>query len=171
MAELINRVANSSLITLNLEQDFPQGEIKTFDLKDYLFHGLILKEKDFRTALKEFDWTTLQDAHLCVFCSTDAIIPQWAYMLIAAYAKPVTASLFFGEKDLFIQSWYTSLLSKRDYSEYTGEKVIVKGCSNLPVPPSAYMELTAHLQPFAQSIMYGEPCSMVPVFKRPRVKK
>lgn len=171
MAEIINRVANSSLITLNLEKDFPQGEIKQFDIKDYLFHGLILKEKDFRTALKELDWSIYQDAHLCLHCSTDAIIPQWAFMLVAAYAKPIVKTLYFGTTEGFIESWYTQLLNNRDYSEYQGERIVIKGCSNLPVPASAYMDLTACLQPYAQSIMYGEPCSTVPVFKRPRVKK
>ncbi len=171
MAEIINRVANSGLITLNLEKDFPQGEIKTFDLKDYLFHGLILKEKDFRQALKALDWSAYQDVNLCVFCSTDAIIPQWAYMLVAAYAKPVVQELYFGTEEGFVQAWYSQILKQRDYTEYEGERIIIKGCSNLPVPPSAYMELTAYLQPYAQSIMYGEPCSTVPVFKRPRVKK
>ena len=171
MAEIINKIANSGLITLNLENDFPQAEILMFDIKDYLFHGLILKEKDFRLALKEHDWDQYSEKHLCVYCTADAIIPQWAYMLVAAKAKPVVSSLFFGTKDLFIQSWYTQTLNNREYKEYEGERIIIKGCSNVPVPPSAYMELTAHLQPFAQSIMYGEPCSTVPVFKRPRVKK
>lgn len=168
MEELINKVANSSLITLNLEKDFPTDDIKVFDLKEYLFHGLILKEKDFRLALKELDWSVFQDIHLCVICSADAIIPQWAYMLIAAAAKPITKSIFFGTKTEFIKAWYTKLLAERDYSEYEGERIVIKGCSNQPVPVSAYMELTAHLQPYAQSIMYGEPCSTVPVFKRPR---
>lgn len=171
MAELINRVANSSLITLNLEKDFPVEEIVEFDLKDYLFKGLILKEKDFRLALKELDWEQYSEKHFCVICSADAIIPQWAYMLIAAYATPVVKSLFFGNTSEFLKQYYSSVLASRDYSEYEGERIVIKGCSGKPVPVSAYMELTSHLQPYAQSIMYGEPCSTVPVFKRPRKKK
>lgn len=171
MAELINRVANSGLITLNLENDFPKEEIAEFDIKDYLFHGLILKEKDFRTALKEYDWSQLENKHLCVFCSTDAIIPQWAYMLIASYAKPIASSLFYGTKTSFLESWYKELIGSQSYEQYEGERIIIKGCSSLPVPAAAYMYLTGALQPYAQSIMYGEPCSTVPVFKRPRKLK
>ncbi len=168
MAELINRVANSGLITLNLEHDFPIDEIDVFDVKDYLFHGLILKEKDFRIALKEYDWEQHNQHHLCVICSADAIIPQWAYMLIAAKATPVVSSIYYGSKDSFLTSYYKTIIDNRDYSEYDGKRIVIKGCSDKPVPESAYMYLTAALQPFAQSIMYGEPCSTVPVFKRPR---
>lgn len=171
MAELINRVANSSLITLNLEKDFPSNEIVEFDLKDYLFKGLILKEKDFRGSLKELDWSQYEKKHLCVMCSADAIIPQWAYMLIAAHATPVIESIYFGDKNDFLKHYYSKVLSSRDYSEYEGERIVIKGCSDKPVPISAYMELTSYLQPYAQSIMYGEPCSTVPVFKRPRKLK
>ena len=171
MAELVNRIANSGLITLNLEHDYPKAELKSIDIKEYLFHGLILKEKDFRTALKELDWQQFEGSHLCVFCSADAIIPQWAYMLMAAHATPLVKSIYFGTEEEFVRCWYTQTLANKAYDQYTGERIIIKGCSNLPVPASAFMELTSHLQPFAQSIMYGEPCSTVPVFKRPRVKK
>lgn len=171
MAELINRVANSGLVVINLEHDFPTEEIKVFDLKDYLFHGLILKEKDFRLALKELDWAAYKDQHLCVICTADAIIPQWAYMLIASYAAPVCASLYWGDQDQFLRAYYEKVIAEKDLSEYQEQRVIIKGCSNKPVPASAYMNITAALQPIAKSIMYGEPCSTVPVFKRPRAKK
>lgn len=171
MAELINRVANSGLVTLNLELDFPQEEIVVFDIKDYLFKGLILKEKDFRTALKEIKWEDLEGKHLCITCSADAIIPQWAYMLIAAYATPVALSIYYGDKHAFLISWYKELIGSRSYEIYEGKRIVIKGCSDVPVPPAAYMYLTAALQPYAQSIMYGEPCSTVPVFKRPRKLK
>lgn len=171
MAELINRVANSGLITLNLEHDFPKEEVVVFDIKDYLFHGLILKEKDFRLALKEYDWDAIQGKRLCVICSADAIIPQWAYMLVAAYAEPKVESMHFGDEEDFLRTYYKSLIESRDYSEYEGDRVIIKGCSGVPVPAAAYMYLTAAVQPYAQSIMYGEPCSTVPVFKRPRKLK
>ena len=168
MAELINRVANSGLKTLNLETDYPKQDIIEFDLKDYLFKGLILKEKDFRKALKEIDWTSYENTHFCLFCSTDAIIPQWAFMLVAVYAKPHVTTLYQGDKTAFLKHYYSQVLQGKNYDQYEGERIVIKGCSNLPVPASAYMELAANLQPFAQSIMYGEPCSTVPVFKRPR---
>ena len=168
MAELINRVANSGLITLNLELDFPTEDPVEFDIKDYLFHGLILKEKDFRAALKAYDWSTLERKNLCIICTADAIIPQWAYMLIAAYAAPVVDSVYYGSKEEFLKSFYKKLIEEKDYSSYEGKRIVIKGCSSKPVPVAAYMYLTSALQPYAQSIMYGEPCSTVPVFKRPR---
>lgn len=168
MQELINRVANSSLITINLEKDFPNEVFHDFDMREYLFHGLILKEKDFRSALKEINWDQYEGAILCVFCSTDAIIPHWAYMLVASYAKPVVKNIHFGSQKDYIEAYYRDILRSRDYSKYEGERIVIKGCSDKAVPVSAFMDLTAHLQPFAQSIMYGEPCSTVPVFKRAR---
>ncbi len=165
---LINRVANSPLITLNLEDYFPQQELVTFDMKDYLFMELILKEKDFRKALKEHDWTQYQDKILLTFCSTDAIIPVWAYMLVTANAAPFATDIFQGDADAFYKAYYKKIIAALDASAYNEKKIVIKGCSNKPVPPSAYVELTQKLQPFAQSIMYGEPCSTVPVFKRRR---
>lgn len=166
---LVNRVANSGLITLNLEEDYPKSEFTEFDIKDYLFMGLILKEKDFRTALKDIDWKTYQGKILLVYCSTDAIVPVWAYMLIAAYAKPYVADIYNGQQQAYLENYYTNLIKSRDYNNYNGQRIVIKGCSKKPVPPSAYLELTAALQPHAQSIMYGEPCSTVPIFKRPRI--
>ena len=165
---LVNRVANSGLITLNLEEFFPKEAIAPFDLKDYLFQELILKEKDFRASLKEHDWSQYSGKHLVVFCSTDAIIPVWAYMLVAAYATPHALSVFQGSPENFYQVAFQRALEEIDANEYAGKRIVIKGCSNKPVPPSAYVELTRKLQPFAQSIMYGEPCSTVPIFKRPR---
>ena len=167
-APLINRVANSGLITLNLELDYPHSEPVPFDLKDYLFQGLILKEKDFRTALKELDWSIFEDKIVCMYCSTDAILPVWSWMLVSSYLKPVASDIFHGTTEEYLKWHYRTLINSRDYSEYKGQRIVIKGCSNKPVPPSAYMELTAALQPFAQSIMFGEPCSTVPIFKRPR---
>lgn len=169
--ELINRVANSGLITLNLEEFFPPEEVHTFDLKDYLYMELILKEKEFRQALKEHDWEQYAGKHLLVLCSSDAIIPVWAYMLVSAYAAPVAKSVFQGNKEEFYKQAFLKALSEFDASVHEGNRVVIKGCSNKPVPPAAYMELTRLLQPYAQSIMYGEPCSTVPIFKRARVLK
>jgi len=165
---LVNRVATSGLITLNLEDYFPAGDLVNFDLKDYLFMELILKEKDFRAALKEHDWTQYEGKNLLVFCSTDAIIPVWAYMLVSAYAEPHTSNIFQGEAAEFYKAAFQKALDKIDGADYEGKRIVIKGCSEKPVPPSAYMELTRKLQPYAQSIMYGEPCSTVPIFKRPR---
>ena len=163
---LVNRVANSGLITINLEDFFPAGEIASFDLKDYLFMELILKEKDFRAALKAHDWAQYSGKHLLVFCSTDAIIPVWAYMLVAAHATPFAATIFQGEKQEFYKAAFQKALETIDGATYDQQRVVIKGCSEKPVPPSAYMELTRKLQPHAKSIMYGEPCSTVPIFKK-----
>jgi len=165
---LVNRVANSGLITINLENYFPAGEVVSFDLKNYLFKELILKEKDFRAAMKEHDWEQYTDKNLVVFCSTDAIIPVWAYMLVAALAEPYALQVFQGTTEEFYKLAFQKALTKIDPTQYEGERLIIKGCSNKPVPPAAYVELTRILRPYAQSIMYGEPCSTVPIFKRPR---
>ncbi|HMN90785.1 MAG TPA: DUF2480 family protein [Saprospiraceae bacterium] len=166
---LVNRVANSGLITLNLEDFFPAGEVAHFDLKAYLFMELILKEKDFREALKEHDWTQYAGKVLLVYCSTDAIIPVWAYMLVAAYAAPYATDVFQGDTDAYYKAAFARALAALDAEQYAQQRIVIKGCSNKPVPPAAYVELTRKLQPYAQSIMYGEPCSTVPIFKRPRV--
>ncbi len=166
---LVNRVANSGLITLNLEDFFPADEVAHFDLKAYLFMELILKEKDFREALKEHDWTQYAGKALLVYCSTDAIIPVWAYMLVAAYAAPYAADVFQGDADAYYKAAFARALAALDAEQYAQQRIVIKGCSNKPVPPAAYVELTRKLQPYAQSIMYGEPCSTVPIFKRPRV--
>ncbi len=168
---LVNRVANSGLITINLEDFFPEGEIVRFDLKDYLFMELMLKEKDFRQSLKEHDWTVYEGKHLLVYCSTDAIIPMWAFMLVSALATPHAASVTQGDESVFLANAYQAVLSGHDFAQYEGKRIVVKGCGDKPVPAFAYAELTRRLQPVAQSIMYGEPCSTVPVFKRPRKVK
>lgn len=168
---LVNRVANSGLITLNLEDYFPTEELMIFDLKDYLFHELILKEKDFRQALKEHDWEQYKGKHLAIYCSNDAIIPIWAFMLVATLAKPYALTIIQGDANAFYTNHYKKTLAAFEASQYEGKRIVIKGCSNKPVPASAYVELAHLLQPVAQSIMYGEPCSTVPIFKRPRVLK
>lgn len=163
---LVNRVANSGLTTINLEDFFPAGEIAHFDLLDYLFMGLILKEKDFREALKTHDWTQYQGKVLLVYCSTDAIIPVWAYMLVATYAEPYALDIFQGDADNYYKTAFNRALGKIDPKTHEGQRIVIKGCSDKPVPPSAYLELTRLLKPYVQSIMYGEPCSTVPIYKR-----
>ena len=165
---LVNRVAQSGIITINLENYFPREPIAEFDLKEYLFKGLILKEKDFRTSLKEHDWEQYQGQHLLLFCSTDSIIPTWAYMLVANYAQEYAASIYQGEKDQFLNTYYHNLLHEMDMGQYEDKRVVIKGCSEKPVPPGAYMTLTHLLKPHALSIMYGEPCSTVPIYKKPK---
>ncbi len=168
---LVNRVAASGLITINLEDFFPKEEVIAFDLKDYLFMELMLKEKDFRAALKEHDWEQYTGKHLAVFCSTDAIIPVWAFMLVAVYAEPTAASIFQGNKEAFYQHAFYQALAQVNGEDYKEKRIVIKGCSNKPVPVSAYVELTRKLRPHVQSMMYGEPCSTVPIFKRPRKLK
>lgn len=165
---LINRVANSGLMTIDLEQFFPTKQIFIFDIKDYLFHGLILKEKDFREALKQHDWQQYNGSILCVFCSTDAIIPVWAYMLISSSAGHYNTEIYVGNKEEYLKHYYNRYIATIDGGQYQDERVVIKGCSDKPVPPSAYADIQIKLQPYAQSVMYGEPCSTVPVFKRAR---
>jgi hypothetical protein len=163
---LVNRVAESGLITLNLEDFFPAGEFASFDLKGYLFMELILKEKDFREALKTHDWTQYQDKILLIHCSADAIIPVWAYMLITTYAQPFAKDIFSGTQAAYLDAAFLRALASFDARQYQGKRIVIKGCSHHPVPPAAYLELTRLLLPYAQSIFYGEPCSTVPIYKK-----
>jgi hypothetical protein len=165
---LVNRVANSGLITLKLEEFFPPQELAVFDLKDYLFMEMILKEKDFREALKDHHWEQYQGKVLLVFCSADAIIPVWAYMLVSAYAAPYAHDIFQGTADDFYRTYFLRQLDQLDMEQYRDQRLVIKGCSDHPVPPAAYLEITRKLQPLVKSIMYGEPCSTVPVYKQPR---
>lgn len=165
---LVNRVANSGLITIKLEDYFPDSKFEEIDIKNYLFQGLILREKDFRSAMKQIDWTFYKNKILLIYCSTDAIIPVWAYMLISAQAAPHVEYIYFGNQDDYLNYYYRDLIDQLDTSKYDGQRIVIKGCSEKSVPASAYLYLTQRLQPYAQSIMYGEPCSTVPIFKRPR---
>jgi hypothetical protein len=164
---IINRVASSSIITLNLEAFFPIGERAHFDLKPFLFMELILKEKDFREALQNHDWAQYQDKSVLVYCSADAIIPVWAYMLVAGHAAPFAADIFQGSEEEFLKAHFVRAIGALDYETYRDKRIVVKGCSDKPVPPVAYLEITRRLRPVARSIMYGEPCSTVPIFKQP----
>jgi hypothetical protein len=171
MDTLVNRVANSSLVSIDLEAYYPAGEIVSFDLKDYLFMGLILKEKDFREALATHEWTQYKGKNLAVFCSADAIIPMWAYMLVASYAAPFAHDIAQVTPELYAEMAFTKKLAALDLSEYAGKRLVIKGCSDKPVPPAAYLEITRRLQPIALSIMFGEPCSTVPVYKKAKENK
>jgi len=166
MEQIVNKVAESGIITLDLEQFYPKGEIGVFDMKDHLFMGLILKERDFRTALQNLDWEQYKDKNVAVTCSADAIIPVWAYMLVATYLQPVAKEIIFGDENTLIQTIISKNLSTIDTSEYTDKRVVVKGCGEIKIPDAIYMEVTAKLRPVAKSIMYGEPCSTVPIYKK-----
>jgi hypothetical protein len=165
-APLVNRVANSGLVTIDLEEMYPAGEIVPFDLKGYLFMELILKEQDFRDALKALDWEQFRGKNLAVFCSADAIIPLWAYMLVATHAAPFVADIALCEPADFVEKAFLKKLAALDIQEFEGKRLVIKGCSDKPVPASAYLEITHRLQPVALSIMFGEPCSTVPVYKK-----
>lgn len=167
MSELfVNKVAESGLISFDLEAYYPKGEIKTFDLKEYLFMGLILKEKDFRAALLITNWAPYTNAHVAITCSADAIIPMWAYMLVASYLQPIAANVVFGDEQKLISTILLKNLAAVKGEEYTDKRVVVKGCGEITIPESAYVEITNILRPFAKSIMFGEPCSTVPIYKK-----
>ena len=164
--EIINRVAASALEELNLEDYFPKEEVVVFDLKPYLFMELILKEKDFRAALLNTDWSVYQGKVVAVTCTANAIIPMWAYMLVAAYLQPVAADVVFGNADAALREVFLKKISSIDLSGYLDKRVVIKGCGNLPVGEYAYLEITKLLRPIVKSIMYGEACSTVPIFKK-----
>ena len=163
---LVNKVAESGLITINLEDYFPQGAIVDFDLKEYLFRGLILREKDFREAVKTIDWAVYQGKNVALYCSTDAIIPLWAYQLVAIHLAPYANYVFCGNPTELIKNYYMQALAKLDLAQFDDQRIVVKGCGALPVPAAAYTEIARLLQPRVKSLMYGEPCSTVPLYKR-----
>jgi hypothetical protein len=163
---IINKVANSGLITLNLEDYYHPGERVVYDIKDNLFHGLILKEKDFRDFLKIHDWSIYRDKNVAITCSVDAIIPVWAYMLLATYLEPFANRVVFGDLEALENSLFQQTLAGIDLENLQDAKVVIKGCGKLPIPSFAYVEITRLLKPIVHSIMYGEPCSTVPVYKR-----
>ncbi len=154
-------------ITLDLEKWYPREETAIFDLKDHLFMGMILKEKDFREALKAMDWTIYQGKNVALTCSVDAIIPVWAYMLVAANLQPFAKDIVMGDEKELHKAIFLKNLSKIDVQEFDDKRVVIKGCGETPIAEYVYMEITKLLRPVAKSIMYGEPCSTVPVFKKP----
>jgi hypothetical protein len=166
IAPIENRVAASGLITLNLEDHFHAGERVVLDIKDWLFRGMMLKEKDFREFVKNHDWSQYAGKNIAFTAPADAIIPTWAYMLLSVNAEPFANRYVFGSPETLDTVLYQDALSKIDYAQYQDARVIIKGCSDVPVPVSAYVEITHRLSPFVKSIMYGEACSNVPIWKR-----
>ena len=166
---LINKIANSGLITLKPEEWVPSSDPMLFDLKDFLFKGLILKEQEFRDQLKQHNWAQYLHQSICIYCSADAIIPSWAYMLIATYASPYAKEVFFGTKAQWISHQLLTYVDHLDVSPYMDQRDIIKGCSDgVEIGPEIYLALTHKLVPVVKSLMFGEPCSTVPVYKRPR---
>jgi hypothetical protein len=166
MEPIVNKIAESGIISLDLEAFFPKEKIMVFDLKDYLFMELILKEKDFRAALLTTDWEKYRDSYVALTCSADAIIPMWANMLVTVYLTPLAKGVYFGTEAYVKEQLLLSALDLIQGVDYTDQRVVVKGCGEDPVPASAYVKITSILKPFAKSIMYGEPCSTVPLYKK-----
>jgi hypothetical protein len=163
---VVNKVAESGLITIDLEEYYPTGGIKVFDMKDHLFMGMILKEKDFRETLKDMDWSVYQDQNVAITCTADAVIPMWAYMLVATYLQPVAKEFAFGNEETLHRRLFIDNLKKINAADYADKRVVIKGCGDKGVGETAYVEITKLLRPVAKSIMYGEPCSTVPIFKK-----
>lgn len=170
MEEIVNRVAQSSLITLNLEEYYHPGERVLWDMKGWLFQEMILKEKDYRAALKAHDWTQYEGKNVAITCSVDAIVPTWAYMLAATYLNKQAHRVIMGDMAGLELVLFRDALASINPEDYKEAKVVIKGCGDLPIPESAYVELTTLLQPHVTSLMYGEPCSTVPLYKKPRNK-
>lgn len=166
MEEIINKVANSKLVTIDLEDYYPKGNRVLFDIKQWLFHELILKEKDFRESINEYDWSSLQDSYVALTCSADAIIPSWAYILITTKAAPFAKKIVVGDLTLLETVIYQEIIQNFEVEPLKGRPVIIKGCANKPIPSTAYTQLIEKIMPFANSIMYGEACSTVPLYKK-----
>lgn len=163
--EIINRVVNSKLKTFDLEEIYPEGERIVLDIKDWLFQELILKEKDFRAFVKKHDWSQYKNSFVAVSCSVDAIIPSWAFMLVVSELTSFANKVVIGDLELLETAIYQELISFLDFKEYIDLPVIIKGCSNKSIPNSAYAFLIEKLQPIATSIMFGEACSTLPIYK------
>ena len=168
MEPIVNRVAESDIEVFDLDALWDGRSVVTFDLAPFLFEGIILKEKDFRTSMKELDWSAYTDKHVAVTCSADAIIPTWAYMLVAAKLENVAHSVGFGEPIDLVRDFYVRTLNSQDWNLYENKIVVIKGCSSKTVPMNAYLMATQKLQSVARKIMYGEPCSSVPLWRKPK---
>ena len=163
--EIINRVSNSQLITIDLTDYAPKVSVKELDIKDFLFQGIVLKEKEFRLSLKEFDFSNYANKTVALNCSADAIVPMWAFMLVTSYLNNIASEIHFGTKEEVFQKKISDNINSIDSSEFEGKKVIVKGCGNIPLSESLYVDITQKLQNSVSSLMFGEACSAVPVLK------
>ena len=163
--EIVNKVANSQLVTIDLEDYYPKGERTSIDIKNWLFHELILKETDFRESLKNHNWSQYQNHFISLTCSVDAIIPSWAYMLITTYVSPFAKKVVVGNNETLETVLFQEIIAKFPIDNFNNKPVIIKGCSNKPIPQTAYIQLIEKLQPVVKSIMFGEACSTVPLYK------
>ena len=164
--EIVNRVAASKLVTIDLEDFYPSGERVMIDLKDWLFQGLVLREKDFRASIASHDWSSYRDKYVAVYFSTDAIIPSWAYLLVTVSLAPFAKKVVVGSLDLLEAQLYESIVQSLPLEPYLDRPVIIKGCSEKNIPETAYATLINRLYPVAASLMYGEACSSVPLYKK-----
>lgn len=163
---IVNKVTESGLVSVDLEKYVPKEEILLFDMKSYLFMGLILKEKDFRETLKNIDWSLYNQKNVAITCSADAIIPVWAYMLVSSNLQPVAREIYMGTVEEMYKHLFLKNLTSIQLEEFAGLRIVVKGCGDVPIDNYAYAEITRLLRPVVKSIMYGEPCSTVPVYKK-----
>ena len=171
MDTIVNKVAESGIITLDLAEYLPaDGDLVFFDLKPFLFREMILKEKDYRAALQTHNWEQYEGKYVAVGCSVDAIIPVWAYMLAASYLQPNAAFVYNGSADEMKKYLLLTNIAAINANEYADKRVVIKGCGDTPIPDAAYVAITEHLRPVVKSIMYGEPCSTVPIYKKPAAK-
>ncbi|MEM7084788.1 MAG: DUF2480 family protein [Bacteroidota bacterium] len=166
--EIVNRVANSKLVTIDLEDFYPEGKRMTLDISTWLMDGIILREKEFRQHLKDYDWSSYKDAFVSIYCATDAILPGWAFMLVAVRLNEVAQKTVVGSPKDLETVLFSEIITALDVSEYRDKPVIIKGCTHKPVPENAYVLLAQKLQPVAKSVLYGEACSSVPLFKKSR---
>ena len=164
--QIINGVANSKLVVVDLEDYYPKGSRTVFDIKDWLFQELVLREKDFRTYAQEHDWTQYQDHFVALTCTADAIVPAWAFMLLTMHLQPYAKKVIVGDLEQLETLIYQDLIRDLDTEAFLDKPLIIKGCTNKPVPANAYILLSQKLKPIARSIMYGEACSSVPLYKR-----
>lgn len=164
--EIVNRVANSQLVNIDLEDFYPEGDRVLLDIKDWLFAEQILKEKDFRKSVKDHDWKFYQNKYVALNCSAEAIIPSWAYLLISVELSPYAKKIVVGDLMLLETSIFQEIINDLSVDNYSDKPVIIKGCSNKPIPETAYAQLVSRLLPVARSVMYGEACSNVPLFKK-----
>lgn len=164
--EIINKVAQSGLVSIDLKDFYTKGERVVYDLAQNLYQGLILKEKDFRQFLKEHQWQAYTGKNVAIICSADAIVPTWAYMLLAVHLEPYANHFVFGNLEELEIDLFRKKLVQTNWIDYLDKRVVIKGCSDLPIPIYAYVELARILRPITQSIMFGEPCSTVPIYKK-----
>jgi hypothetical protein len=165
---IVNKVSESGLTTLDLEEFYPKEETAVFDMKEHLFMGLILKEKDFRETMKSLDTSPYKGKNVALTCSADAIIPIWAYMLVVSYLEPIANEIVFGDSDFLHKTIFLKNIAKINPADYADKRVVIKGCGELSISETAYVAVTSLLRPVVKSIMYGEPCSTVPIYKKPR---